>query len=300
MEHDPSEKTVQERKPKRKQKKASKNDREADDPTLPQLVSLTKEQQECLEAFKKRAEELSRQYDADLRTWAADTLCLLRYLRARNFNIEKSEKMLAESLKWRSEFGPHKINPDDVKEVLKLGTLYQNGKDKEGRPLLFIKPGTYNPHSVETKVRTMIYTLEQAIARMDRSKGVEKMVWFMDFTDYASRARSPDGRKVAQTCLGLLQDHYPERLGLAFIVNPPWWVSLLFTILSPFMDAVTKAKIHFISGDPAKLHAQLCDFVEDDQLERCYGGLRDVPNFTNESSLATGASFGTPPSADTS
>eukprot|EP01122_Echinamoeba_exundans_P006139 TRINITY_DN1671_c0_g1_i4.p1 TRINITY_DN1671_c0_g1~~TRINITY_DN1671_c0_g1_i4.p1 ORF type:complete len:129 (-),score=24.60 TRINITY_DN1671_c0_g1_i4:871-1257(-) len=71
MEHDPSEKTVQERKPKRKQKKASKNDREADDPTLPQLVSLTKEQQECLEAFKKRAEELSRQYDADLRTWAA-------------------------------------------------------------------------------------------------------------------------------------------------------------------------------------------------------------------------------------
>jgi hypothetical protein len=92
----------------------------------------------------------------------------------------------------------------------------------------------------------------------------------MDFTDYASRARSPDGRKVAQTCLGLLQDHYPERLGLAFIINPPWWVSLLFTILSPFMDAVTKAKIHFISGDVAKLHSQLQEYVDDEQLERWF------------------------------
>lgn len=141
--------------------------------------------------------------------------------------------MIAESLKWRSEYQPHKIPFDDVKEVLvrifflkslvfsptcqtkcslifvfhrkkSLGTLYQNGKDREGRPLLFIKPGTYNPHPVrsfsnslfmenhfelsfiplgpetqiETKVKAMMFTLEGAINQMDKSKGVEKMIWF--------------------------------------------------------------------------------------------------------------------------
>lgn len=136
----------------------------------------------------------------------------------------------------------------------------------------------------------MVFTLESAVSSMDISSGVEQMVWFLDFSSYGSRARSPDGRKVAQSCLNLLQDHYPERLALAFIVNAPWWVSLLFTCLSPFMDAVTKQKIKFVSGDPAALHAQLTQYVDDDNLEtryaiwnqcrpslsrrRSYGGLR--------------------------
>lgn len=35
--------------------------------------------------------------------------CLKRYLEARNWNMEKSKKMLEESLKWRSTYKPEEI-----------------------------------------------------------------------------------------------------------------------------------------------------------------------------------------------
>ncbi|KAL6564670.1 hypothetical protein OROMI_016120 [Orobanche minor] len=35
--------------------------------------------------------------------------CLKRYLEARSWNVEKSKKMLEESLRWRSSFKPEEI-----------------------------------------------------------------------------------------------------------------------------------------------------------------------------------------------
>lgn len=34
------------------------------------------------------------------------------------------------------------------------------------------------------------------------------------------------------------QDHYPERLGLAFFVNTPWLLHSFFTAASTFLDPV--------------------------------------------------------------
>jgi len=35
--------------------------------------------------------------------------CLKRYLEARNWNVDKSKKMLGETLKWRSTYKPEEI-----------------------------------------------------------------------------------------------------------------------------------------------------------------------------------------------
>lgn len=35
--------------------------------------------------------------------------CLRRYLEARNWNVDKSKKMLEETLKWRSTYKPEEI-----------------------------------------------------------------------------------------------------------------------------------------------------------------------------------------------
>lgn len=46
--------------------------------------------------------ERSSQYASDA--------CLRRYLRARNWNLKKAEKMLRESLEWRETYKPQEIS----------------------------------------------------------------------------------------------------------------------------------------------------------------------------------------------
>jgi hypothetical protein len=61
-----------------------------------------------------------------------------------------------------------------------------------------------------------------------------------------SRANSPPFHISRQT-LQILTGHYPERLGVAYIVNAPWIFGTLWSLVSPFLDPVTKAKIRFVN-----------------------------------------------------
>lgn len=45
--------------------------------------------------------------------------------------------------------------------------------------------------------------------------------------------------------LNILQNHYPERLGLALILNVPWLVDMFFKLIKPFIDPVTRDKMWF-------------------------------------------------------
>ena len=45
--------------------------------------------------------------------------------------------------------------------------------------------------------------------------------------------------------LNILQSHYPERLGLALIINVPFLINTFFKIIMPFVDPITRNKVKF-------------------------------------------------------
>ncbi|KAJ2767469.1 hypothetical protein IWQ57_003935, partial [Coemansia nantahalensis] len=49
--------------------------------------------------------------------------------------------------------------------------------------------------------------------------------------------------------LDTLSNHYPERLGRAAVFQPPRFFVAFFSLVSPFIDPVTKAKVSFV--DPS-------------------------------------------------
>jgi hypothetical protein len=139
---------------------------------------------------------------------------------------------------------------------------------------MFIKP-SYNPNTVEYRLKSLIYSLEETIESMDSSAGIEKMCLIADFeVESKLQKKSPDQTTVARNFLSFLQNHYPERLGICFALNPPWYIRVLYTIISPFMDPVTKKKIHFVNGDHAHIKKELLQYIDEDQLEKHYGGSR--------------------------
>jgi len=118
--------------------------------------------------------------------------------------------------------------------------------------------------------------MENAIKRMDeKHTGVYQIVYVMDFADYGQRHKSPESKKVAKNSQDVLQNQYPERMGATFIINPPWFYSFMFTLVSPFLSARTKQKIHMLTGNKTELVEKMKEFMPEDQIEVAYGGKND-------------------------
>jgi len=205
--------------------------------------------------------------------------CLCRYLRARDWDITKAHAMLTESIKWRKVNKPDKISPecDAVKKIRKLKSSYTVGTSLKGEPVCYVIPSTYNPNPLEYKLQWMMYLLEEAIKRMP--EGVETMVWIIDFSNFANRARSPNGKELITKTLSMLQNHYPERLGKLFIVDPPWWFNVVWLFVYPFLNSVTKNKIHLLSGDSKK---ELLKYIAPEQLDVQFGGKLELTDTLKE------------------
>jgi hypothetical protein len=74
---------------------------------------------------------------------------------------------------------------------------------------------------------------------------------------------------LAVQVLHILQTHYPERLGVALILNVPFLIHAFFKMISPFIDPVTRNKMKF---NPKPVQDGL---FAADELFKGWGGSRD-------------------------
>lgn len=197
--------------------------------------------------------ELVEQLKAEVRPIILAHTCLLawanehtyvRYLRARQWNLAKASKMLKATLDWRLEYKPHLITWDQVESEGTTGKQFvYPALDKNGRPVVLMRPRNQNTKDTDKQVRHLIYTLEVA-SRIADEQGVGKFAWLLDFQGY-TMANAPPLR-VSLHCNSVLANHYPERLGLAVCYHAPVLFSYTYKAVQPFLDPVTKAKIVFV------------------------------------------------------
>jgi hypothetical protein len=70
--------------------------------------------------------------------------------------------------------------------------------------------------------------------------------------------------------LNILQDHYPERLGLALILNVPFLLRAFWNLITPFVDPVTRPKMKF---NPSVVEDNL--IAPEMLMKEWWGGDRD-------------------------
>lgn len=75
---------------------------------------------------------------------------------------------------------------------------------------------------------------------------------------------------IARETLHILSEYYPELLGHAIIQEMPWMIRAFVTIMWPFVDPYTKAKIKFYSGEEAVAAGEV---TGDTFLKECGGSL---------------------------
>ncbi|CAK8562272.1 unnamed protein product [Lathyrus sativus] len=185
--------------------------------------------------------------------------CLKRYLEARNWNVDKAKKMLEESLKWRSTYKPEEIRWAEVAHEGETGKVSRaNFHDRLGRTVLIMRPGMQNTTSAENNIKHLVYLLENAVLNL--SDGQEQMSWLIDFTGFSFGTNI--AVKTARDIIHILQNHYPERLAIAFLYNPPRIFQAFWKAVKYFLDPKTAQKVKFVylnNKDSVELMKSLFD-----------------------------------------
>ncbi|KAK3814073.1 MAG: CRAL-TRIO domain-containing protein [Benniella sp.] len=204
------------------------------------LSPLSDAQAAALDALRDHIHTTVAKTDPQ-RRWADDP-CLIRYLKARKWNLHDAQQALQDTITWRDQFKPDVPDKDTLWTETATGKMYVSGFDAECRPLLYMKPRLENTAASLAQVRHVVFHLEVAIAIMPPN--VQSLCIVIDFAG-ASMTKTP-GVSIAREILHVLGSHYPERLGKGYIIHAPWFFFPTYKLISPFIDPVTKAKINFV------------------------------------------------------
>ncbi|KAG1728654.1 hypothetical protein EDB19DRAFT_153997 [Suillus lakei] len=129
--------------------------------------------------------------------------CLLRYLRATNWNAHAAIKRLEDTLKWRREFGIYdKITPEYLEPEAMNGKGFLFGYDPHGRPAIYVSPSKLSAEESPRTIQFIVWLLERAVDLM--GPGVETLALL---GDYADNTQNPSFGMV-RTVLG----HHPNTL----------------------------------------------------------------------------------------
>ncbi|XP_047968767.1 phosphatidylinositol transfer protein 3-like isoform X2 [Salvia hispanica] len=197
-----------------------------------------------------------------------------RFLRARNLDVEKGSSMLVKYLQWRREFVPNgHFNREDVIGIGGLlNTLYLQGYDRIGRPILVVLAGNHKPVSNIDDFK--LYAVDKVCSRLP--SGQEKFVVIVDMKGYGY---ANNDARAFTAGLSILQDYYPERLGKMFFVHVPSVFKAAWKIISPFVDKNTKNKIAFLESK--KMKAVMGQDIDESQLPELYGGKLKLVSIVN-------------------
>lgn len=206
----------------------------------------------------------------NLRTRVDDAF-LLRFLRARKFDYDRALQLLVNYYSCRKGWPElfTDLRPSAVKPVLDSGFLtVLPHSDKEGRRVVCIRPGRWNPrdYPITENVRAMYLSLEKLIESEETQ--VNGIVILADYGGVGLSQASHFGPFIAKKVIGILQDGFPIRIKAVNVINEPRIFKGIFAILRPFLKEKIVKRFFLHGSDLSSLHSNVPKAILPDE----YGG----------------------------
>lgn len=185
---------------------------------------------------------------------------LVRFLKAREWNVPKAHKMLVDCLNWRVENDidnilAKPIVPTDLYRGVRDSWLIGlSGYTKEGLPVFAMGAGfsTFDKASVHYYVQSHIQINEYRdrvilpSASKKHGRHITSCVKVLDMTGLKLSALS---QIKLLTIMSTIDDlNYPEKTNTYYIVNAPYIFSACWKVVKPLLQERTRKKIQVLPG----------------------------------------------------
>ncbi|KAM0348278.1 hypothetical protein ACHAPU_004246 [Fusarium lateritium] len=205
---------------------------------------------------------------------------VLRFLRARKWDVEKALVMLVATMNWRHNDmkvdddimkngdavavedektdSPTKQVSADMMKQLRMGKSFLHGTDKQGRPICVVRVRLHKAgqECEESLEKYTVYIIETA--RMTLEPPVDTACIVFDMTGFSMANMDYTPVKFMIKCF---EANYPESLGAVLVHKAPWLFQGIWKVIRGWLDPVVAAKVHFTNN-----RAELEEYVAADHL----------------------------------
>ncbi|PWN52006.1 hypothetical protein IE53DRAFT_385620 [Violaceomyces palustris] len=202
---------------------------------------------------------------------------LLRFLRARKWDIDRALAMMAAACKFRLEKDVPGIifkGEEGLKDVpgflnqFRRGISYIKGNSAKGEyPIYFIHVARHFTSAQKHEVLQQFVLLAMENSRLLTTPPYEKAVVVFDMNGFGLKNMDWQCVLFLVKCL---EAYYPESLQRIYVHGAPWIFKGIWQVLQPMLDPVVREKIKFSSKA-----SELSDYAGTERLRKGMGGTLD-------------------------
>ncbi|CAG7718747.1 unnamed protein product [Allacma fusca] len=213
---------------------------------------------------------------------------LLRWIRARDYNLDQAELMLRKHMKWREEIGYDQLAFWDMPKLCEdLMPETMLGFDDDNCPVLVSPSGKWDMKKTlevvgsETALLSrwkIAKTIEEAMKGKLTSEGVP-VTQYSVITDLQGLTISQGTIAVLQAvsdCAQIFEANFPESSKYLIVINAPWFFATFYKCLKPFLSEKTKAKTHIYGKCRKEWTEFLGSKFPPHVIPRLYGGSNNI------------------------
>ncbi|XP_074139812.1 SEC14-like protein 4 [Sminthopsis crassicaudata] len=242
---------------------------------------LSPQQEEALAQFRKNVQDVL----PDLPN--PDDYFLLRWLRARSFDLQKSEDMLRKHMVFRKQEDLDNILDWKAAEVLQLyDTGGLSGYDREGCPVWLDVTGSLDPkglilsngksNMIRKRTQTLMILLRECELQSERlGKKIETFIIIFDLENLGLKHFWKPATEVYQEFFSILDNNFPETVKNLIVVKAPKLFPVAYNLVKAFISEETRKKIVVLG---ANWKEDLQKLIDPDQLPAEYGGTLTDPD----------------------
>jgi len=218
-----------------------------------------------------------------------DASTLMRFLRARRYDLNKAEKQFANTQTWRKQHDVDNLFRTFVTSEMETSRIFYprwtGRRDKSGLPVF-----VYRLASLNSSLRKELDAVPPERRHQRIIVLYEAMIRFvLPLCDYlphepptpiSSVTTIIDLEGVSLSAMWSLRNHlqqastmatanYPETLNTTAIVNSPSFFPTIWNWIKGWFDEGTRSKIHVLSKAPGDA---LRELINDEDLPEAYGG----------------------------